>query len=226
VFTPVGPVQPGSFSSSFEPPLARPGGPRVRLYGPEPMNPEAEADPARPSPPQTPEPPLAPPPVVRDGGDATPPAPVDIPQFAFVKEGVATGQQPFPDGIRWLADHRYRTVLYVRAPGEDDGIPRKVFEKRGLHFVSLELSPTTLSKEVVAQFNALVADAKNRPLFVYDRDGSLAGGLWYLYFRTSEGMSDEKARAEAERLGFQTEGGAEQRTMWIAIQNYLRKLNP
>jgi hypothetical protein len=190
------------------------------------MPPEAPPDGARPNPPPVPEPPPMPPPAVRDGGDATPPAPVDIPQFAFVKEGVATGLQPFPDGVRWLADHRYRTVLYVHAPGEDDNIPRKVFERRNIRFLSLELSPATLNKDAIGRFNALVADAGNRPLFVYDKDGSLAGGLWYLYYRTAEGASDDKARAEAARLGFQADENGDHRTMWIAIQRYLSKQNP
>jgi protein tyrosine phosphatase (PTP) superfamily phosphohydrolase (DUF442 family) len=184
-------------------------------------------DVVRQTPPETAEPPVAAPPSeVGAGGDSTPPPPVDIPQFAFVKDGVAAGLQPFPDGIRWLSDHRYRTVLYVHAPGEDDSVPRRVFEKRGLTFLSLEVSPTTLSRDVVGQFNRAVADAGNRPLFVYDRDGSLAGGLWYLYFRTAEGASDEKARAEATRLGFQADANGEHRTMWVAVQKYLRDLNP
>ena len=62
------------------------------------------------------------------------------------------------------------------------------------------------------------------PLFVFDRDGSVAGGLWYLHFRLVEKLSDEKARAEAARLGFREDGAS--RTMWIAVQNYLSEMKP
>jgi protein tyrosine phosphatase (PTP) superfamily phosphohydrolase (DUF442 family) len=146
---------------------------------------------------------------------------VDIPQFAVVRDRIATGVQPFPDGIAWLRDRHYRTVLHVRAPGEDDSAARRQFEKHNLRYLSLEVSPTALSKEVVDQFNRLVTDESNLPLFVYDRDGALAGGLWYLHFRTAGRASDEKARTEAERLGFRPDQDGEQRTMWIAIQHYL-----
>jgi protein tyrosine phosphatase (PTP) superfamily phosphohydrolase (DUF442 family) len=147
---------------------------------------------------------------------------VDIPQFALAKDGVVSGLQPFPDGIAWLQTHRYRTVLHLRAPGEDDSAARRQFEKRGLRYVSLEVSPNALSKDVVDQFDRLVTENANLPLFIYDKDGALAGGLWYLYFRTAEGTSDERARSEAIRLGFQPEQNGEHRTMWVAVQNYLR----
>jgi protein tyrosine phosphatase (PTP) superfamily phosphohydrolase (DUF442 family) len=146
---------------------------------------------------------------------------VDVPQFAIARNRVANGLQPFPDGVTWLQAHGYRTVLHLRQPGEDDGIARKVFEKRGMTFLSLEVSPRTLSKEVVEEFNRMVTTETNAPLFVYDKDGSLTGGLWYLYFRLVEKMPDEKARAEAERLGLRPDQNGEHRTMWIAVQNYV-----
>jgi protein tyrosine phosphatase (PTP) superfamily phosphohydrolase (DUF442 family) len=168
------------------------------------------------------EPPAAPLPPLRDDKDTSPSLAVDVPQFAIAKEDVANGLQPFPDGIAWLQAHRYRTVLHLRAPGEDDSAARRQFEKRGLRYVSLEVSPKGLSKDVVDQFSRLVTENANLPLFVYDKEGALAGGLWYLYFRTAEGTSDEKARSEAIRLGFQPDQNNEHRTMWVAVQNYLR----
>ena len=92
--------------------------------------------------------PMPQPPVV-DEKDAASPLPVDIPQFAIVKDRIASGLQPFPDGITWLQAHQYRTVLHVRAPGEDDAAARRQFEKHGLRYLSLEASPNTLSRAVV-----------------------------------------------------------------------------
>jgi protein tyrosine phosphatase (PTP) superfamily phosphohydrolase (DUF442 family) len=150
-----------------------------------------------------------------------PSLPVDIPGFANVKSRVATGQRPFPDGVTWLRDRGYRTVLHIRAPGTDDAAARREFERANIRYLTLEVSPSALSKELVDRFNRLVADEGNLPLFVYDRDGSLAGGLWYLHSRLVEGYSDEKARAEAARLGFRQEQDDNHRTMWIAVQKLL-----
>ena len=189
------------------------------------MNPGADSDATRlygPSP--TPETPAVPPPSGRDTRDAAPPLAVDVPQFAVAKEGVASGLQPFPDGIAWLQTHHYRTVLHLRAPSEDDSAARRQFEKHGLRYVSLVVTPNSLSKNLVDQFDRLVTENANLPLFIYDKDGSLGGAMWYLYFRTVEGTSDEKARSEAIRLGFQPDQNNEHRTMWIAVQNYVRNM--
>ena len=190
--------------------------PGVRLAPPEP-------NPAN-LPPQTTEPPTAPVPTPPPGVEertTTTPLPVDIPGYADIKPRVSTGQKPFPDGVAWLHDRGYRTVLHVRAPGIDDAAARRQFERAGLRYLTLEVSPGTLTKDVVDRFNRLVGDGDSMPLFVYDNDGSLAGGLWYLHFRLVEGYSDDKARAEAARVGFRQEQDDNHRTMWIAVQKLL-----
>jgi protein tyrosine phosphatase (PTP) superfamily phosphohydrolase (DUF442 family) len=221
-FSGADPVRQGSYSSSaFLDPSGRslldPG---VHLLAPIPDGPDA----ARPFSPMPDAPASPPPPLIRDDKDTATPLPVDVPQFAVAKDRVAVGLQPFPDGIAWLQTHNYKTVLHVRAPGEDDSAARRQFEKHGLRYVSLEVSPTTLSKDLLEQFDRLVNEDANLPLFVYDKDGALAGGLWFLYFRTVEGTTDDKARSEAGRLGFQADKDGDHRTMWIAVQNYLSNL--
>ena len=146
--------------------------------------------------------------------------PVGIPQFAEIKnkKNVAVGLRPTHlEGLQWLKDHGYRTALYIRAPGESDDADRKQFEDRlGMKYASLVVSPDTLTLDVVDQFNAL-ADPANRPLFVYDKDGSLAGALWYLHFRMIDQQSDEQARAAAARIGLK-----ESHTdLWLAIGRIL-----
>ncbi len=222
------PVQPGPYSSAFADPYGRsPLDSGVRLLAPLPDGPDAAPDTTRLYGPSAQEPPSAQPmPSFPENKDTSPPLPVDIPSFAVAKDRVANGLQPFPDGIAWLQAHHYRTVLHVRAPGEDDSAARRQFEKHDLRYLSLEVSPNTLTKDVVDQFNRTVTEESDLPLFVYDRDGAIAGGLWYLYFRTAEGMSDERARSEAARLGFQPDQDGEQRTMWVAVQRYLSNLNP
>jgi protein tyrosine phosphatase (PTP) superfamily phosphohydrolase (DUF442 family) len=152
--------------------------------------------------------------------------PVDIPQFAVAKANVANGLEPFAEGVNWLKSHGYRTVLHIRAPEEDESAARRSFENSGLRYSTLQVSPRTLTKEIVEEFNRIVNDAENRPLFVYDKDGSLAGGLWYLHFRLVDKMTEEKARAEAAHLGFRQDEEGPHRTMWVAVQNYLQSLKP
>jgi protein tyrosine phosphatase (PTP) superfamily phosphohydrolase (DUF442 family) len=233
---PVAPAVPANppSQSNFVPPPPEPPFARLnpdtggRLFPPLPDNPNLpDTAPAKLLPPQSlPSPvPKEPPPAVKET-EEPPTLPADIPQFAIVKKGIASGQQPFPDGVKWLKDHGYKTVLHVRAPTETDNAAKRIFESRGLTYLSLEVGPQSLTKEVVDRFNQVVADEKGYPLFVFDRNSALAGALWYLHFRTAEGMSDEKARAEAARLGFKQEQDDVHRDMWLAVQNYLKNLKP
>ncbi len=233
---PAGEIQQNSYVPSGPTNAAVPpgGAPGVYLAPPEPINPATpqpapvEAGPSRDAtrlyPPQTAEPPAAPP--AKGGRSASPALPVDIPQFAVVKNNIASGQEPYAEGVTWLKSHGYRTVLHVRAPNEDDKSTQALFEKNGLRYLSLQVSPQTLSKEIVDQFNRLVTDAGNQPLFVYDKDSSLVGGLWYLHFRLVDKQTDERARANASQLGFKEEQDGPHRTIWIAVQNYLQNEKP
>jgi protein tyrosine phosphatase (PTP) superfamily phosphohydrolase (DUF442 family) len=206
---------------------------RARLYPPE----SVPATPAIPSkPPESREPPPAPSPMPRIAEERkqlpkvaeepkqSPSLPVGIPQFAAVREGVSSGLKPLLDGgLDWLQANGYRTVLRIRLPGEEDAADRREVEKRAMRYLSLEVSPQTLTAALVDQFNRLVGDAGNYPLFVYDRDGSLAGGLWYLHFRTVDRSTDESARARASRHGLREDGEGQHKAMWLAIQRFLSK---
>jgi protein tyrosine phosphatase (PTP) superfamily phosphohydrolase (DUF442 family) len=150
---------------------------------------------------------------------------VDIPQFAMARKGVAAGLRPFPDGLDWLKKNGYKTVLHIRKHGEDDSTDREQIEqKRGLKYLSLEVTPQKLAESmVVDEFTHIVSNADSHPLFVYDKEGALAGGLWYLYFRIVENASDAEARTKAARLGLKETGDGLHTEMWLAVQNYYSK---
>jgi hypothetical protein len=154
------------------------------------------------------------------------PDPIDIPSYTLAVPNVASGLKPFPDGIDWLKQRGFKTVLHLRQPGEDDTAVRRLFEKKGFRFISLEASPARLTKELYEQFTRQVTDTANHPLYVFDKDRSVASGLWYLYFRVHLKQSDEKARAEAQRLGLRFDEDTEHKAMWLAVQTLLKKLEP
>jgi hypothetical protein len=183
-------------------------------WRPSPSEPQQES---RLTPQPQPQPPAAG--QAQDNRAGTPPLPVGIPDFRIIKKGVANGLRPTHlEGLEWLKANGYRMALSIRAPGESDDADRKLFEdKHGMKYASLAIAPDALTLDVVDQFNHLVNDPANRPLFVFDKDGSLAGALWYLYFRMIDQQSDEDARANAARLGLREE----HREMWIAIQKVL-----
>ena len=214
------PMPSGQADLSWRPADAAP--PQVQLGAPEPATSTRPNESPRLRPPQIKEDVTPAPknPAAGVAPGAAPALPVDIPQFAPVKDRVATGRRPALEGLDWLRDNGFRTVLNLRKPGEDDATDRKEVEKRGMKYLSLEVSPQTLTRKLVADFSRLANDAGGYPLFVYDRDGALTGGLWYLHFRLSDGIPDEAARVRARTLGLREDRDA-QRDLWQAIQQLL-----
>lgn len=202
--------------------------PGARLNPPEFGDP-GKRESARLLPPESPEPPKTEkkePPEKEPGPSPSPSLPVGIPGFAEVKPGVSTGQRPLLDGLDWLQRRNYRSTLYLRRPGEDDATDRRELEtRRALRYTSLEVSPQTLTPALVKQFNDIVGNPGNHPLFVYASEPLLAGALWYLHFRTVDKIPDAEARSKAAALGLKEEDG-ENREMWLAIQKYLRDEMP
>ena len=152
--------------------------------------------------------------------------PAGIAQFSKAVPGVWNGLRPSPeDGLDWLAAREFRTVLHLRAPGDSDGADRKQVEKLGMTYLSIEVSPQTLTREKIDEFSKIVRDVARQPAFVYDQDGSIAGALWYLYFRKVDGHDDEVARIRARDLGLRENREGASLLMWLAVQRYL-ETNP
>jgi protein tyrosine phosphatase (PTP) superfamily phosphohydrolase (DUF442 family) len=175
------------------------------------------------------------PPANGKGGTGAPPSstfpppprgpslPVGIADFAQVKPDVTTGLKPDLDGLGWLKDRGYRTIVFLKKPGEEDAADRRLVERHGMRFIALQVSPESLNAATVEEFNRTINDPSGRPVFVYDRDGTTSGSMWYLYFRTSDLLGDDEARLRAGRVGLKEKGTPEQMAMWLAVQKYLAR---
>jgi len=148
--------------------------------------------------------------------------PVDIPQYVDVYGNVSSGLHPRRDGYDWLRNQNFKSVLNIRTPMQDDSVIRAEVEKRGMTYLSLEVTPAELSRENVRRFSQIVGDRGYWPLFVTERDGMLAGALWYLHLRLTENKPDAEARRQAVQLGLREDPvGGEAAQVWLAIQRIL-----
>ncbi|MBI2803800.1 MAG: hypothetical protein HYX68_02300 [Planctomycetes bacterium] len=179
--------------------------PRIQLYAPESLEKETPAPAKKPS------------------VQATLPP---IPQFGVARDNLFTGLRPGLDGLDWLRDNRIATVVQLRLPGEDDSSDKKQVEDRGMRYVSLEISPESLTKDKADEFIKLIRDGARKGIFVYDQDGSLAGAMWYLYFRAGEFLDDDVAQLRARQLGLQGNRAGQHREMWLAVRKLLNENSP
>jgi protein tyrosine phosphatase (PTP) superfamily phosphohydrolase (DUF442 family) len=234
---PPGPVQSKSPDLSQDLTWKPGNGPTVRLYPPEVVEsqdggtkppgrppevfendkPAPKVEMRKPEVPNTGEPPRA----EAGKSDKSAGFPVGIAQFARVND-LAAGLRPsLDDGLDWLRDSGFKTVIYVHEPGASHGADRKQVERRGMKFISLEVSPQGINKKLLEEFSALVGEQANLPLFVYDSDGARAGALWYLYFRVAQRASEDSARTQARNLGLRDDREGLHREMFDAAQRYV-----
>ena len=113
-------------------------------------------------------------------------------------------------------------MIHLRRTGVDDSADKEQVERRGLKYTSIEIAAATLTKETVEQFGKTIGDTANQPVFVYDRDGLLAGAMWYLHLRLNEKMPDELARGRAELYGLKEKGSDEAATLWAKVQELIK----
>lgn len=140
-----------------------------------------------------------------------------IPGYFVVEPNVATGGQPTLEGMKWLKDRGFHTVLNLLPESEADPAEAGMVRQLGLEYISLPITAQTISAETADQFNQIVDDAKHRPIFIHDSTGSHTGAMWYLHRVTVDKVPDDRARHQAERVGLKDTDTE----LWLAIQRYL-----
>jgi hypothetical protein len=152
------------------------------------------------------------------------PSPIDIRLFVPVYDHVASGLRPASvAGLDWLKANGYRAVLYLRQPSDNEETDRQAMERRNLKYLSMLVTPENL-RESFDQFNTIVNDSANQPLFVYSNSPMITGSMWYLRFRSVDRLEDNAARAKAASLGLQEEQTDANRPIWLAIQKVLEQI--
>ena len=141
-----------------------------------------------------------------------------IKRFVAVDLKLAGGSAPATDGLKWLVDKGYRTILDLREPSEVPSSFITDVTNVGLRYVALPISLKTIDRAHVDRFHFEIAAGEARPLFFFDSDGTRAGALWYIRRIANERIDQQIARREAEELGLTD------KSYWAAATNYVTGL--
>jgi protein tyrosine phosphatase (PTP) superfamily phosphohydrolase (DUF442 family) len=139
-----------------------------------------------------------------------------IPGYYVVESNIATGGQPTLEGMKWLKERGFLSVLNLLPESEADPAEASMVRQLGLEYISLPITAHTINAETAEQFNLLVDDAKLRPIFIHDSTGSRTGAMWYLHRVSVDKTPDDRARRQAERIGLKDSDTE----LWLAIQKY------
>ncbi len=141
-------------------------------------------------------------------------------RFVAVDLKLAGGSLPSADGLDWLVEKGYRTVLDLRQSSEVPSTFIAEVTNLGLRYVALPIGVGSIDRDHVNRFNFEIAAGEARPLFFFDSDGTRAGALWYIRRITADRVDHAVARREAEELGLSDQA------YWSAITKFVSSLGP
>lgn len=137
-------------------------------------------------------------PPVSGGATAAPAAAELLPNGREPLPGVLTGGQPSRAQLEALAGAGYRTVVNLRAPGEEMPVSGTDVEALGMRYVHIPIAGRDdLTSAKAGELGALLADPSARPLAIHCASGNRVGALLALEAARVEG----KTAAEALELG-------------------------
>lgn len=143
-----------------------------------------------------------------------------IRHFAGVESKLAGGSLPTSEGLDWLVEKGYRTVLDLREEKDISASFIADVSGRGLRYVALPVGLKTVDRAHVTRFETEIALADNRPLYFCDTDGTRPGLMWYIHRVSVDRVDAEVARRDAEEIGLHDEA------FWAAAQSYLDAQKP
>jgi protein tyrosine phosphatase (PTP) superfamily phosphohydrolase (DUF442 family) len=140
---------------------------------------------------------------------AAPPAPDEVGaapglrRFAVLEPKLAGGSLPTADGLDWLAEKGYKTLIDLRDTSEVQSSFLAEVSRRGLRYISLPITLTSVDRDHVARFHFEISLADARPIYFFDSEGNRAGMLWYIQRMTEKNDSydPQEASRQAEELG-------------------------
>ena len=128
---------------------------------------------------------------------------IDIPNAKMPTEKILAGGQPTPEHLEAAARVGYRTVINLRAPGEQTAWDEaEKAAELGLSYVALPISGRgDLSVEHARQLSELVTDPDALPAMVHCASGNRVGALFALKAFHLDGDDVETALRKGSEAG-------------------------
>ncbi len=120
--------------------------------------------------------------------------------------GVATGGQPDSSTLVALARGGLRTVLDLRGPDEARGFAEvRVAKSLGLRYVTLPVTPATLTDSTFNAFRALMREGDTESMFVHCASGNRVGVMLLPYLVLDQHWTVERATPLIDAVGLRSD---------------------
>lgn len=126
-----------------------------------------------------------------------------------INDRVTVGGQPTAPDIEQLKNEGFRTIVNLRAEGEEDQPMNpqeegRAVESAGMKYVHLPVSSATMEPDTVDKFREQLADLEG-PVLVHCHAGTRAGAYTMMATAVKEGWSGDDTLEKAKAMGFACE---------------------
>src|SRR5215813_981234 len=132
----------------------------------------------------------------------------DVPRVLCLDDNFATGGQPSEQGFAKVAASGFHSVLSLRTAGEGIDLTKKraLVEKTGLRYFNISVVSRAPRAEQADEFIKLVKAKSNHPMLSNCASANRVGAFMMIYRVVEQGWSEDKAFAEATKIGLSSEG--------------------
>jgi len=129
--------------------------------------------------------------------DATP-----IRNFLRIDPNFCTGGQPNMQQLEKLKTEGITTIINLRTADEFNVAQEEAKAKElGLKYFNIPVVYTAPKEEQATEFLKLMADTKNRPVFIHCTAAIRVGAFWLIKRVLQDGWTFENAEQEAQKVG-------------------------
>jgi uncharacterized protein (TIGR01244 family) len=127
-----------------------------------------------------------------------------VPNYQWVREGLATGGQPSPEGLSRLRSLGFKTVIDLRTQAEGIAGEEAAVTAQGLRYVSVPVTAGSFTLEDVKKVKTVLDDAKTAPVLLHCASANRVGAVWTV-LRVQEGLAVADAEKEGVKIGLKSE---------------------
>jgi uncharacterized protein (TIGR01244 family) len=125
-----------------------------------------------------------------------------IRNFLRINTDFCTGGQPTMQQLEQLKADGISTIINLRTAEEYNTAQEEAKAKElGLRYFSIPVVYSTPKEEQATEFLKIMADSKNRPVFIHCTAAIRVGAFWLIKRVMQDGWTFEKAEEEAQKVG-------------------------
>lgn len=126
----------------------------------------------------------------------------DIDNFLKLSDFVATAGQPTAAQFSTIKAAGYQVVVNLALPESPNALPQEqeIVEGLGLEYVNIPVVWEKPTLEDIARFFTVMETRSNQPVFVHCAANKRVSAFMYLHRLICQGMSDEQAQRDLQRI--------------------------